>query len=184
MKSLLMKTFVLVVWATALFAVLRIGTVTEQGAHAHNGISVCGPWGCGPPVRALLGWHGFWLVLVVLPVGLLIRSWPAGRLKLFGAGLTAVGILALIGIGIYEAATWTPPYSGGEQSYFIQRYLSSVATLTDIPVVPVTLAGLAMWLGGFIRVRATAVFGADRNDSERELPASTEAADSEPTATA
>ncbi len=137
----------LLVWAAALYGALQIGLASDHGAHGHDGLSICGPWGCGPPVRALVGWHGFWLVLVALPVGLLIRWWPVVRLKFVGLRLTAVGLLPLVGIGIYEAVTWLPNISVGEPTYFIQRCLFAVVTLTDVPVIPVTLSGIVMVLG-------------------------------------
>lgn len=154
MASLFRTAVGLLLWAAALYGVLQVGLASDSGAHGHAGVSICGPWGCGPPVRALVGWHGFWLVLVALPVGLLIRWWPIARLKFVGLGLTALGVLMLAGIGIYEAVTWLPNIPDGEPAYFVQRCLFSVVTLTDIPVLPMTLSGIVMVLGAAMRKRA------------------------------
>ncbi len=139
----LLKTVVgMLVWAALLYGVVQIGIASEHGGHAHGGISVCGPWGCGPPVAALVGWHGFWLLLVAPPIGLLIRTWPSPRLRTLGVAVTVVGVLTLIGIGLWETVALS-----GHRSYLVQRFLFSVVTLTDVPVMPVTLAGIALCLG-------------------------------------
>ncbi|MBP86469.1 MAG: hypothetical protein CMJ64_07115 [Planctomycetaceae bacterium] len=40
--------------------------------------------------------------------------------------------------------TWLPKISSGEPTYMVQRYLFSVATMTDVPTIPVTLSGLVL----------------------------------------
>jgi hypothetical protein len=138
----------LVAWAAGLFGVLQLGLVTVHGAHAHG---ICGPWGCGPPLSALIAWHSFWLLLVAAPTGLLIRFWPADRLRLLGMVLTLAAVLSLLGVGVWEAATWLPKVPDGQPTYFVQRYLFSVVTLVDLPVIPVGLAGLAAWIAAYTR---------------------------------
>lgn len=150
MKSRLVV--ILAIWGGLLWGVLQFGEGTDHDAHAHQGISVCGAWGCGPPVRALASWHGFWLVFVSLPVGLLIRSWPARRLKAVGLGLTGAGVLGLIAVVAYEAVTWLPGASD-LSSYFVQRCIFAVATLTDIPLIPTTIGGVALWISGTVKSR-------------------------------
>ena len=71
----------LLVWGAALFGILQIGLASGSGLHEH---SICGPWGCGPPTSALLGWHGFWLLLAGPLVGIAIYAWPARRLRNLG----------------------------------------------------------------------------------------------------
>ncbi len=56
--------------------------------------------------------------------------------------MTVVGVLTLIGIGLWETVALS-----GHRSYLVQRFLFSVVTLTDVPVIPVTLAGIALCLG-------------------------------------
>ena len=149
-----------IVWGTALFAVLQIGIAHEHAEHTH---SICGPWGCGPPVAALVSWQGFWLVLVAPIVGLLIRSWPANWLRTGGLVLFAAGIATLVGIVIWEVVTWLPLVEGHPQTYFVQRFFFSVITLSDIPIIPVTLAGIAMYLSARIK-RVTISRGTSRNE--------------------
>jgi len=129
------------VWGAALFGVLRIGIAAPHGFDEH---SICGPWGCGPPTSALIGWHGFWLLLTALPAGIAIYNLPPRWLRNLGAALVTVGLLILIGIGIWEAATWLPLFSPGEPTYAVQRYLFSLVTMTDVPTIPVALSGIAL----------------------------------------
>ncbi|MBI2477933.1 MAG: hypothetical protein HYV60_04595, partial [Planctomycetia bacterium] len=151
------------VWSAALFAVLQIGIADDHGGHTH---SICGPWGCGSPIAALVGWHGFWLLLVAPVVGLLIRSWPAYQLWIGGLVLLASGTATLVGIATWEAVTWLPLVRGDQQTYFVQRFLFSVITMTDLPVIPVTLAGIAMCLSARIK-KVAALPGISGNDAAR-----------------
>ena len=139
----------LLLWCAGLLGVLQIGRV-GFGANAH---SICGPWGCGPPTSALVAWHGFWLVLAAPFVGLVIRYWPARRLR--AVGLLALGAagLMVMGIVIWEAATWLPLVSGQYRIYFAHRILFSLVTLTDIPVILVSCAGMAMYMSGLFKKR-------------------------------
>lgn len=148
MNSLLLKVVGLLAWGVALYGVLQIGHGTEHAGHTH---SICGAWGCGPPVSALVGWHGFWLVLVTPLVGTLIHSWPARTLRTVGLLLLACGLMTVVGIAIWNAMTWLPLMSGDQPTYFVQRVLFSVVTLTDLPVIPTTMAGFAMYISSHIK---------------------------------
>ena len=61
-----------------------------------------------------------------------------------GLAVTGMGFLTLIGMAVWQAVTWLPQVTDGEPTYFIQRYLFTVITLVDVPILPMTLAGLAM----------------------------------------
>ena len=140
----------LAIWVAAVFATLQIGT-SWGDSHDHSVISICGPWGCGPPMHALIGWHAFCLTLFVMPVGLLIQRLSIRVLRILGLALTLSGLVALSGIGIYEATTWLPKVAVAEQSHFIQRWMFALVTLTDIPVIPVTMSGVTMVLSAILR---------------------------------
>lgn len=148
MNSLLLKVVSFLVWGVALYEVLQFGQGAEHAGHTHG---ICGPWGCGPPIAALVGWHGFWLVLAAPLVGALIRSWSVRRLRAVGLLLLACGIIALVGIAIWEAMTWLPRIAAGQPAYFVQRWLFSVVTLTDVPLIPIALAGIALYVSALIK---------------------------------
>ncbi len=150
MGSLLRIILALSVWSVALFGVLQVGLASGHGLHEH---SICGPWGCGPPTSALVGWHGFWLLLAGPLVGMAVYSWPARRLRNLGLALFSAGLLFLVGVAVWEVATWLPKISPGEPTYVIRRYLFSVVTMTDVPTIPVTFSGLALLISWRLKCR-------------------------------
>lgn len=126
-------------WAAALYGVLLIGRLPGQWGHA-----ICGPWGCGPTLQALVACHGFWLVLMSPAVVAAARCCQPLTLWRVGIALVAVGIAGLAGMGIWEAANWLPQVADGRSSYLVQRYLFSLATLVEVPIVEATLAGVVL----------------------------------------
>ena len=129
------------VWGVSLFAVLQIQYLPLDASH-----SVCGRWGCGPPLPPLIAYHGFWLVLLSLPTAILCRALTPARLRTTGWILLAVGLSGFALVGMWEMVPslplWLPRVRHLPPRYYMQRYLLSVATLVDVPIVPLTIAGL------------------------------------------
>jgi hypothetical protein len=100
-----------------------------------------------------VGWHGFWLLLAGPLVGIATCAWPARRLHKLGFVLFSLGLLVLFGLGVWEAVTWLPKFSPGEPTYFIQRYLFSVITMTDLPTIPIALSGIALLISSRLKGR-------------------------------
>lgn len=146
MNSFIKTTPMLLVWGAGMYGVLQLGNVESLNVHG-----ICGPWGCGPPVSALISWHGFWLLLVAPVVGLTLRGCSQTWLRRGGLAVTSVGLLTLAGMAIWQAVTWLPQVPDGQPTYFVQRYLFTVITLVDVPIMPFTLAGLAMLVGSKLR---------------------------------
>ncbi len=160
----------LLVWGACLFGILQIERLSSTGWFTH---SICGPWGCGPPVPVLVAWHGFWLVLLIPMVGLLTPLLSDNKLRVLGLLLVSVGILALAGVFFFEVRTWLPSIPEGQPAYFVRRYMFAVATLVDMPIIPVTLAGVLAWAAGSFRSqqkhlrRRSDVLFAPRFDDDR-----------------
>lgn len=133
-------------WGGALFGVLQLYRLPDAAGH-----SICGPWGCGPPIQALAACHGFWLVLFSLPTGLLCRRLDPRTLRRTGLLLVAGGILGLAGIAVWEGIHWWPRASEFQRHYIVQRYLFVVATLVDVPVVEIVIVGFTCF--GTARLR-------------------------------
>ena len=125
-------------WGAALAGVLRI---SRMSVAADNGI--CGPWGCGPPLNALIACHGFWIVLLLPPTVMLLRRGPARTVHAVGLVSTSIGIATLSVIAIWEWTHWYAIASDWQRGYLVQRYLFSIVTLVDVPVIEITLLGLA-----------------------------------------
>ena len=124
-------------WFGLMWASLQVGKF-------NLGHSICGAWGCGPPLEALLSIHLFWIALAVPPLVMLSR-WVAAPWKFLGTAILFVVMAALIGIGIWDVSSHRATYQAG---YYWQRYLFSVATLVDVPVPAALLSGIALRIFG------------------------------------
>ena len=141
------------VWLTLWIAVL-FGTLEFHRWSGSLGRVICGPWGCGPPVAALLGYHAFWIVLLV-PVCVLLGAniWPSQAIRLGGV-LILVGVTGLVAIVVADGVDYWQSVGGG---YLIQRAGFCVATCVDVPLAQIAGAG---WI-----VRRRACRTALANDS-------------------
>lgn len=175
-STLLVLTF----WGIGVWLVLQL-------QHSSIGLqhSICGPWGCGPPLPALLACHGFWLVLFAPPV--LAAGCFASPHQLLKAGtlLVAIGLLTLIGISIWQATNWIPVASELQRSYFLQRCLFVVAVQVDMPLFELIAFGLLLTICGWTRTAQThdpmLPRKNDASDQEQALDTSQQLADSSST---
>lgn len=133
-------------WAAVLYGTLRLGNVGGDWGH-----SICGPWGCGPPVQVLAACHGFWLVFLALPITWFVWHLPANALRRTGKLLAAIGLLCLIAIVCWETAVWLPQATSFQKQYAVQRYLFAVATLVDLPATEIFMFGVACWATAAVR---------------------------------
>jgi hypothetical protein len=143
----------LLAWAGALYGLQFLATLPGDLGEALFGHSLCGPWGCLPPLQGLVAWHGV-LVLLFVPLVLwAVWSWSPVRLWALGVGLAGLGLLGLGVVAGREVLTcWVT--SPAQRPYTLQHILFAVATLGDVPLVQVTLAGLICWLVGRRRLAA------------------------------
>jgi hypothetical protein len=101
-----------------------------------------------PPVQALAALHGAWFVLLIPPTVWVTRRWPARRLWLTGIILTTSGVTGLATLAGRDLLTWLSWAPPAYQRYFGQRILFAIATATDLPLVQLTVAGMACWIAG------------------------------------
>lgn len=142
MRAIRPDIFLCLGWGVALWGALQLGNLPGEWGH------VCGPWGCGPPVKALATWHTFWAVFLSLPTLLAIWRLPAKWLRRAGLVTMFAGLAGLAGVAVWEAFHWLPLVSQAEQQFLVARYLFAVATLVDIPIVQLTLVGIVWWVTG------------------------------------
>jgi hypothetical protein len=117
-------------WWAALMGVLQLTHLPGDWGHA-----ICGPWGCGPRLQSLVACHAFWFVVVIPLVAIPARFWSTRGLLRLGWALLFLGACGLVGVGIWQAA------HDRQADYLVQRYLFLLATLVEVPIVPITLAG-------------------------------------------
>ena len=103
------------------------------------GCSLCGPWGCGPPLEAAIGYHLFWLSILLPPtVGLgLFLSQPQNRRV--GRILFIVAAIVTVGVVGYDAVTYA--MSSGKVEYIFRRGLSTLVNTIDLPMMQLMAAG-------------------------------------------
>jgi hypothetical protein len=63
-----------------------------------------------------------------------------------GTLLVVLGLSGLVAVGGWEAATWLREANEWQRGYFAQRYLFSVVTFVDFPILEVLLIGAGLWL--------------------------------------
>lgn len=106
-----------------------------------------------PPLQALVALHGLW-ILVLLPAAIwAARKWPPLWLHLVGVVLTTVGLLVLAILGARELVHWYPAAGPAQQKYIVQRIVYVLGTTTDLPVLQVITAGVALRLAARRRAR-------------------------------
>jgi hypothetical protein len=127
------------VWAGSLLAALSIRDLPGDWGH-----SICGAWGCGPPLQALLAYHLAWLVVLAPPAAVLVHSAlvPAHILRRSGALLCVVAVFFVAAVVIYQRVAWWPSASEWQRGFFWHRCGFVLATAIDIPVAQVLLLGL------------------------------------------
>jgi hypothetical protein len=141
----------LIGWGLAGYAVLSLGQLPGEFGH-----SLCGPWGCLPPLQALAAMHLFWaLALLPLIVLALAKGQPhhlrlAGMLLSLGAGL---GIAVVVG---RDLLAWLPAVPPEFHGYWARRALYTLVTLSDVPLLQVLGAGAICWSVGHRRLRRMA----------------------------
>ena len=82
-----------------------------------------------------------------------MRKWPPRRLALAAYAVTALGLTGLVLLVGHELVTWYPAVTPAQQKYIAHRILYALVTNTDLPVVQVILAGIALWLAARRRKR-------------------------------
>ena len=126
-------------WGLASWLVLRLRDATFAGEH-----SICGPWGCGPTIPALLAAHGFWLITLV-PLAYWARSTlSASRAIVLGRTLSGLSAVGIASVATWELAHWPTTDRAGLRAYTVQHGLFALATLVEVPLIQGVIAGLIL----------------------------------------
>ena len=126
-------------WGLSSWLVLRLHDAPFAGEH-----SICGPWGCGPTIPALLAAHGFWLITLV-PLAYWARSsLSASRAIVLGRILLGLSAGGITSVAIWELAHWPTTDHAELRAYTVQHGLFALATLVEVPLTQGLLAGLIL----------------------------------------
>ncbi len=140
LTSLVKISIGLFAWMGGIYGVLQIGNLHTRWDHV-----ACGPWGCGPTVPAMTAYHLFWLMLLLPPAAMVARVLPEGLRDKAGWVLMALGAGIALAVVAWQAVYWLPIGGENAASYFVQRCLFSMATLIDVPMAQIFLAGMLFW---------------------------------------
>lgn len=129
------------VWGLVLTGSLSIANWPGDWGH-----SVCGAWGCGPPLQALVACHLSWLVVLV-PSALLLLNRAAQRAVLV-VGITGLtlGLLTAGIITIHEHLTWAAQVSDWQREFYWHRVGFVILTTVEVPVLELTGLSTAVLL--------------------------------------
>lgn len=133
----LRNLLLLAAWVMALFGSLQTHQWEDLFGHA-----ICGPWGCGPPVAALIGYHGFWLLVLLLPAWLFKQQVASDTTQRIGLGLIFVAAIGIVLLLAFDG--WQNWQHERMRPYLVQRLLFRLATFVDFPLVQLALIGV--WL--------------------------------------
>jgi hypothetical protein len=140
-------------WGICLWWSLLLQKLPSSAFGEHT---VCGPWGCGPPLPVLLACHAFWMVLLTPPAFVTALRLPPHRVRLLGTLLVVLGLSGLVSVGIWEAATWLREANEWQRPYVVQRYLFSIVTLVEFTILEILIVGGGLWLAEGRRLRSVA----------------------------
>lgn len=142
MTSNLIRLLFVPVWIAGLWGSLQIHRYDLNLGH-----SVCGSWGCGPPIEALIGYHGFW-TLIILPIAAGVGAFvPAAISRKVGWAVLGISVLGTVGYVAWDVISYA--MRSGDYHVLMQRGLFTLITTVDIPMLPTILAGgiLTFWFG-------------------------------------
>ena len=130
----------LTAWVLAAFGALMIAEIPGD-----FGESLCGVWGCLPPMQALVAMHLFWLVLLVPPAALAGLRLPRLAAIRLGVLLVLVGAAAAVVVVGLDVARWLSAMEPELHGFAGRHALYSLATHTDAPMMQAVVAGAIGW---------------------------------------
>ena len=139
----------LVAWSAALIGTLSIANLRGDWRHG-----ICGPWGCGPPLQALVACHAAWIVVLLPPTLLLHRKLSPDVCRKTGWIVFGLGLTGLIALGLSESLSWLSHADEWQRRYLPQRIGFKLVTLVDVPLVQLVAVGVALLVRGWCRQAA------------------------------
>ena len=134
-------------WLTAALAAVLVATIPYD-----PGESLCGPWGCFPPLLALVSMHLLWFVALSAGVWAVAR-WLPGLLRPFGFVLLLAAVVATGVLVSNDLVQWLSRMPDDIRPFWPKRVGYRLLTLSDVPLVQSMLIG-AMCVVRGRRVRA------------------------------
>ena len=124
-------------WLAAAVAALSVAAIPYD-----FGESLCGVWGCFPPIPALAAVHLLWVVLLAAGVWAVLR-WRRGLLRPVGWVLITASVATAATVLGGDVGAWVERVPAEYKVFWPKRVGYRLATLTDVPIVQALLAGVA-----------------------------------------
>jgi peroxiredoxin len=133
----------LCLWGVATWCILSLHDAPIAREH-----SICGPWGCGPTIPALLSAHGFWL-MVAIPGSLWAgRRLASRRAFALGWACLGLGLGGIAAVSLVDRMNWREATHPEARSYATERILFALASTVEVPLIPGIIAGLVLLNAG------------------------------------
>ena len=127
------------VWAATLLGVLKLRHAPGLGDQYY-----CGVWGCGASTGALSAVHAAWAVVLVPAAVLRARRVPRRLAVRLGIAACAAGLLAAALYTAWDVWAWLAPPTAMKRRFVWHRVGFTLLNQTDVPLLPLALAGLAV----------------------------------------
>ena len=138
------------IWLLLTIGAVQLGlvkgnSIDEFAKRVLNCESLCGMWGCYPPIQTLASLHILWF-LILMPLAYVFSSRFRGRIsRNIAWAVFVIGLAALAIIVVDGWCDWYFEYSDPDfKRYMPQRAIYSLANDTTHPAIQITLAGLLM----------------------------------------
>lgn len=142
----------LFVWGLVLTGTLSIAQWPGDWGH-----SVCGAWGCGPPLQALVACHSSWLV-VLLPMTVIALQKVSERTLRFSAVIAlSLALVGLSGLAVHEYLTWYVRASAWQRPFYWRRVGFVVLTTVEVPMMQTLVLSLLLLFAAARRHRFRSV---------------------------
>ncbi|QJW98889.1 hypothetical protein [Frigoriglobus tundricola] len=122
-------------WLSAAFAAVLVAIIPYD-----PGESLCGPWGCFPPLLALVSMHLLWFVALGAGTWAVAR-WLPGLLRPLGFVLLLAGVVATGVLVTNDLAHWLSKMPDDIRQLWPKRIGYRLLTLSDVPLVQSILVG-------------------------------------------
>ena len=129
-------------WACGLYGILNAESVLAPVIGGEH--SICGAWGCGPPVESLIVWH-IAVCWVLIPAGrIAVRCCPVIRFNWVAmiAGLTLALLLIFVTV---DTLNWWQTASSFGRQFVLRRVLFATVAYSDVPVASLAISVVAIW---------------------------------------
>jgi hypothetical protein len=118
-----------------------VAALAFAAAPLNLGESLCGVWGCLPPLSAVAAMHLFWFVVLAAGVHMATATHPP-LLRPLGLVLVVAAVAGAVVVLGGDLSRWIAHIPEQYKSFWPRRLAYTLATNTDLPLVQAFAAGV------------------------------------------